>query len=738
VVRVCVVKVDVGDFSDVGVAYTKLDEMEGCASASPYEKAVAKLQFELYHTTTFNDKTYALHEDGVSATGKVTCCKTCTRALKKCDKKMTNIAAATKDTVFFKFDPTVDAGQCERDNNVVRIAPIKDTWLEWDYGKVVTYYVDDDGKRVDITDGKDNPVRVSDLSDGEIQALAPLLVASKIIKLSSSFDKHIGHKVKGHIMTLPTSSFREIFKTICTALPRLDVADYNRILYLGTAGNYSSRIAFRLNAQRHAMRQPVVESYLKAMRQANDVFSERTQFRKPTADQWQVQVDAYQGDIIAESNKNTQDIEEMLRGDVAKGWDTKLQTTQSDNSIDAEFTNVMVTRNTSNDPDAEVLKSILHVHSEMQNKDNIDRPMDVQILDEPLNEYEDNPELLHLAFPLLFPLGITSRQLRTTGLMRTSTTRRLLCSADGRFARSKPFLFLLMNQKMRHDNNRTVALRINANTTMSTKFVEFVNSDEFDRLCIAAAANPKGKEARILLARVRPLVSISGKTTKWSALERAAAKGKLFSMAQVFTPSALFVTFAPKALDCELVIKNAAIQLGVTDKDIKDLFCPAGLNKRVRMISDNPVAQARAFQHMVRGFCNVILGLPRWNEMNDRESRKNESKGLFGTPLAYFGPIETQHRGTLHLHVLVQIAELRPALLQRFAHDPKVMQAFIRQIDSVVTGSIRGFEHIDTAVRKDRTAQQQLKSQRPANSPQHVDARQTVGEERKQASWCVT
>jgi uncharacterized short protein YbdD (DUF466 family) len=224
---------------------------------------------------------------------------------------------------------------------------------------------------------------------------------------------------------------------------------------------------------------------------------------------------------------------------------------------------------------------------------------------------------------------------------------------------------------------------------------------------MAAAANSKGKEARILLAKVRPLVSVCGRSTKWSALERSAVQGKLFSMAQVFTPFGLFVTYSPKALDCELVIRNAAIQLGLKDSEIKDLFAPANLNKRVRMVSDNPVAQARAFQHLTRGFCNIILGLPQYNEHKNRAMRTKHPKGLFGTTQAFFGPIEVQHRGTLHLHNMIQTEELKPALLQRFAHDPDVMQAFIRQIDSVVTGSTRGFEHVDKETQRQRFKQQQ-------------------------------
>ena len=693
---------ELNDFSDVGRAYTKYEDLRYNPSVSALDKGVAKLRFELYHTVVFDGKLYALHEDGVDANGKAVCCGKCANQVDKCVRKMKKIQENETCPLFFKFDPTVQEKEVVRDNNVIRLCPLKDTWLEWDYGKVVTYYIDTDGARVDFHDETGKSITWKDLSDGEIQALTPLLVASKIIKISSSKDKFIGYKIKGHILTLPISSNREIYRTLRTVLPRLDVAEYNRILYLGTAANYSSRIAFRLNLQRHSMRKFVVEQFLKGMRQASEFFAAKTRLNIHPLQDWKKQADAYQGDIIAEPQKNAQNIENIIRSDVAKGWDTEFRSQQKDNRVDAEFTNVMVTEDISKDPDTLVIKSILHLHDEVKSKDNCNGYMGIKIHDKPINEYSSNPELLQLAFPMLFPLGIEQRHIRTSGTLRTSTVRRLLCSADGRFARSKSFLFFLANQKMRHDNNMKVSLRIDANTEMSKKFVKFVNSEEFDSLCDAAALDPNGKSARILLAKIRPLVAVSGQTTRWSALERAACKSKLFSLAQVFNPGALFVTFAPKALDCPLVIKHAAMQLGFSDKKIEMLSMPSGLNERVRMVSDNPVAQARGFQHIVRGFCNIIIGMPQWNERT-RKSRFSNDRGLFGTPLAYFGSIEAQHRGGLHLHSKIQVSEMLPPMMQAFAHNKTVMKRYTRYLDSIVTGSVRGFEYIDADARNLRS-----------------------------------
>ena len=88
--------------------------------------------------------------------------------------------------------------------------------------------------------------------------------------------------------------------------------------------------------------------------------------------------------------------------------------------------------------------------------------------------------------------------------------------------------------KMRHENNMKVALRIDANTEMSKKFVKFVNSDEFDNLCAAAAINQKENAREHCLLESVPCCCIRT-DNKVVFLERAACKSKLFTLARCLT-----------------------------------------------------------------------------------------------------------------------------------------------------------------------------------------------------------
>ena len=615
----------------------------------PHSLTTTALRLNLCHTVVVDETRYALHEAGVNLdTGQVTCCGHCASQVDRASKKMDRLL--DKLTVsHFKFNPTLDKGTQEVHGDTLHLPPLDDTFIQWDYGRQLSHFVDEDGATHDLPDH---------ISDVEIQSISPLLVAAKIVKLVPRYE-HGQHKVVGHVVVLPTSSNRKIWDSLTCTLPRMDVAEYNKIMFLGTPRKYSQQVASRLNIKRFSFQLKVATQYLIALRQVNSKFADETVYHDIPDLEWEMRRIAIQDEVIYETDKTVRQVEEYIRSDVAKGWETRtpVSVQQLNKTVDNEIREVMVMSNMEEaDPEESMLTGILNLEKEKQSRDAIDRPMPLRIQDTAVNEYLDNPRLLSLSFPVLFPLGLTARQIRGTGLLKQSTIRRLLLSADGRFARNKTFLFTLTNQKIRHANNRSISLHVDGKTEMSEKFVSFVNSEEFSELCQQAAANRNGKSARKLIRKVRPMINVSGITTPWSPLERSAAKGKLFSMAQVYGPGALFITWSPKALENMLVYRHAAMQLGFSDHDLARYMDADHFNDRVKMISDNPVAQARSFSHLVKGFCDILLGLPDYRDTNvGKTIFKKKPRGIFGAPLSFFGPIETQHRGYLHLHVLMQV-----------------------------------------------------------------------------------
>lgn len=115
------------------------------------------------------------------------------------------------------------------------------------------------------------------------------------------------------------------------------------------------------------------------------------------------------------------------------------------------------------------------------------------------------------------------------------------------------------------------------------------------------------------------------------------------------TPS-LFLTLNPADTKNPLVSLKAG-----KDIDVDALFRNPDSTytsfDRARTLSDNPVAGAEFFKLMVDQFTKVFLG--------DQRSGK---RGVFGRIRFYYGMVEAQGRGSLHLHILVWLEGTSPWL----------------------------------------------------------------------------
>ena len=75
------------------------------------------------------------------------------------------------------------------------------------------------------------------------------------------------------------------------------------------------------------------------------------------------------------------------------------------------------------------------------------------------------------------------------------------------------------------------------------------------------------------------------------------------------------------------------------------------LQKRPKLMANNPEVAARVFNMLVYAFMCVLIGLPLDDTIRTTHERVNMK--IFGLALAFCGVIEVQWRGDLHIHVLV-------------------------------------------------------------------------------------
>jgi hypothetical protein len=135
-----------------------------------------------------------------------------------------------------------------------------------------------------------------------------------------------------------------------------------------------------------------------------------------------------------------------------------------------------------------------------------------------------------------------------------------------------------------------------------------------------------------------------------SNAERMQCRRQAFAYQTCFGQPALFLTLTPNT-DNSLVMAHYA---GITDVssafDLLDAALPSKAELRQASLGNDCIS-TRLFMRAVDAFIRHALGI-------DPDSKKKITEGgLFGSVEAYFGMVETQGRGTLHVHFLVWLSD---------------------------------------------------------------------------------
>ena len=300
-----------------------------------------------------------------------------------------------------------------------------------------------------------------------------------------------------------------------------------------------------------------------------------------------------------------------------------------------------------------------------------------------INEFENNPELIGGAFATLLPLGFTKNDLGKSGTLPTKLVRTWLLSYDRRFATHRNFNHFLFNQKIRHETNLKVSMRVKGNDVRTRKLTKLVNEHDFEERLRMAVENPMGDEARRISKSVLPFLRIVGSKVKWSSLERSNTLTHLYAMNQFFGLSFLFVTLSPSMRNSPL-----ALRLVYCSED-KELQLP-DLVTRTKLIADNPVAAARTFNRVIVGFFEIICGMPLCHFTGrktnvDRLLGKNKDGyiGVFGKLKGVYAITEDQTGGSLHMHGQL-FGMLDQRVLTRWIHDKGFRKDVCNFLDAIV------------------------------------------------------
>jgi hypothetical protein len=285
----------------------------------------------------------------------------------------------------------------------------------------------------------------------------------------------------------------------------------------------------------------------------------------------------------------------------------------------------------------------------------------------PANEYL-NPELLMGMFPTLFPYGYGAVEdhSRPVKITLMEHIRYLLSFEDRRFEENCSFLFVVFNILQR----RTACFHAQLMTTrpyfqQSAHALETLNCDDVATALvnISKQAYSSATDQRINML-MKHIKAVGGRVMG-SAHSRSALRTKIHALCFYVGLPSLFVTINPADINSPVALYFAGINLDL------DNILPLELRtvyERAQIIATHPVATAKFFNTLIKNILQcLVLG------------------GVLGPVKAYFGTVESQGRGSLHLHLLIWLNhDFTPTQLKEKINDVEFREKLLKYIEDII------------------------------------------------------
>ena len=257
-----------------------------------------------------------------------------------------------------------------------------------------------------------------------------------------------------------------------------------------------------------------------------------------------------------------------------------------------------------------------------------------------------NPRLYPMMFPWLFPYG--SGGIGTTPLGYEAHLQHLLMYQDKRFQTDDHFVLVAFHHlQVRNASMASFLVAERSSFSVIAKRLLSIDlgvlKELIDRLengpVSTSSLNDEQKQCFQLLKDI----DVVGSHIDGFVTSKKIMRAEIWSLLVYLGAPSWYITISPADINHPLCVYWASTG---------DEYRPNLTQYRdaVVKVIRNPVAAARFFDFMVRLFIKHALGVG------------SSSRGLFGDTAAYYGTVEQQGRLTLHLHLLLWIANsLSPA-----------------------------------------------------------------------------
>jgi hypothetical protein len=248
------------------------------------------------------------------------------------------------------------------------------------------------------------------------------------------------------------------------------------------------------------------------------------------------------------------------------------------------------------------------------------------------------------AFPVVFPYGeggFEGRQQSPVSLAEHA--RWALQYHDRRFRRHPTFSFVLFGILQRRQ--ALLSAKLQMHRADFKKEAALFESITLDQMKASAETEERGESITdpVILALLKHVHAIAGKVNGTDA-SRVKLRSMMWSMSYMLNPPNLWLTVNPDDIDDPIVQLFAGENINLSQFDPDSRPSKA---ERATNVATDPYAAAMYFNFIIELLTKILLGV----EVG--RGRLHSAKGIFGKVSGYFGVVETQGRGALHLHMLI-------------------------------------------------------------------------------------
>jgi Helitron helicase-like domain at N-terminus len=257
-------------------------------------------------------------------------------------------------------------------------------------------------------------------------------------------------------------------------------------------------------------------------------------------------------------------------------------------------------------------------------------------------EGEKSSKLFERAFPCLYPYGRGGVEAaRPVPIALKTHVQWSLRYFDRRFRKHETFPFLAFGILQRREALLSARLQMNRRTFDHDASV--LSTLTRDRLLLAQREEERNLPIsdpviRLLRKSVRGTLSrVTG-----SNENRCQLRSQIWSTTVYLGPPSLWLTINPSD------INNPIAQLFAGEEiDVEAIACLADDHHRSKVIADDPYAAAAFFHFIIQTILDKLF------QVRVVGHQVKSGEGILGHVASYFGLVESQGRGTLHLHLLL-------------------------------------------------------------------------------------